>query len=258
MIRLVLATALLLAAATPALAADERLVARAYDPDAVVRIEGRLGVQASIAFGEDEHIDNVAVGDSASWQITPNKRANLLFVKPLSPRARTNMTVVTDRRAYYFDLVASPTAKLLYVLRFTYPDEPNKDAPQLASGLAPAEAQAVAEAPVDPAQLNFAWKPKGSGKLLPARIYDDGQATYLAWALGAAIPAILVRNDKGAEGPVNFAVRDDVIVIDGVPSLIVLRAGKDSATIQNHGAPRPRALPVDNAPALAAASSEGR
>lgn len=259
--------AALLAASAPAFAApppatDERLVSRAYDPDAVVRIDGRLGVQASIAFAEDEHIDNVAIGDSASWQITPNKRANLLFVKPLSARARTNMTVVTDRRAYYFDLVAAPTARPLYVLRFTYPDEPEKAAPQLAGGLAPQEAQAVAEAPVDPARLNFAWKARGSAKLLPARIYDDGAATYLGWAIGAPIPAILIRNERGDEGPVNFAVRGDVIVVDGVPGLIVLRSGKDAATLENKGTPRPRQMPAAASPALAAttpaAPSQGR
>ena len=47
-----------------------------------------------------------------------------------------------------------------------------------------------------------------------------------------------MRNDKGEEGPVNFAVRGDVVVIDGVPELIVLRAGRDSATLENKGPPR--------------------
>ena len=53
-----------------------------------VRIEGRPNVQATIDFGEDEHIENVAIGDSSAWQVTPNKRANLLFVKPLRQARR--------------------------------------------------------------------------------------------------------------------------------------------------------------------------
>jgi type IV secretion system protein VirB9 len=114
-----IAALLLAASAAPALARDARLVDHRYNDREVVRIQGQLGVQASVAFAEDEHIENVAIGDSASWQITPNKRANLLFVKPLSPRARTNMTVVTDRRTYFFDLVAAPGSSPLYVLRFT-------------------------------------------------------------------------------------------------------------------------------------------
>ena len=124
MIRNLILTGTMLALAMPLQAADRRLVSRLYNADEVIQLDGQAGVQASIAFAEDEHIENVAVGDSSSWQITPNKRANLLFVKPLAARARTNMTVVTDRHTYFFDLVAGASATPLYVLRFTYPDEP--------------------------------------------------------------------------------------------------------------------------------------
>jgi type IV secretion system protein VirB9 len=217
-----------------------------------VRVAGRTGVQATIAFAEDEHIENVAIGDSTSWQVTPNKRANLLFVKPLAPRARTNMTVVTDQRTYLFDLVAAPTGNPLYVLRFTYPEAPKTvGAQRSASGLTADEAMALGKPPLDPASLNFAWAKRGDGKLLPARIYDDGQATFVSWAAGVPIPAILVRDEKRAEGPVNFAVRGDVIVIDGVPDVIVLRSGRASATLENQGSPR---KPVDPSAALAAAT----
>lgn len=238
-------------------ARDARLALRQYSPDEIVRIEGKTGVQAAIAFAEDEHIENVAIGDSNSWQVTPNKRANLLFVKPLGQRARTNMTVVTDRRTYLFDLVVSPTTTPLYVLRFTYPEEPKPATPQQAMpGLNEEEQLAASQPPADPAALNFAWRPRGSANLLPARIYDDGQATYVSWAAGTPIPAIQVRDEKGAEGPVNFAVRGDVIVIDGVPDLIVLRLGKHSATLENRGGARAKssAQPA----ALAVAESQGQ
>lgn len=218
--------------AAPAAARDARLAERLYDPEAVVRIEGRGGVQATIAFAEAEHIENVAIGDSASWQVTPNKRANLLFVKPLGVAARTNMTVVTDRHSYFFDLVASPSARPVYLLRFTYPAEP-KQADAAAPAMTEDEARlAAGVAPLDPARLNFAWKPKGSAALLPARIYDDGSATYLAWTAGKPVPAILVRDARGTEGPVNYSVRGDMIVLDTVPSAIVLRSGRESAVVE--------------------------
>lgn len=251
---------LLALAASPAHAGDPRLTERLYNPDQVVRIEGRLGVQASIAFGEDEHIENVAVGDSESWQITPNKRANLLFVKPLAANARTNLTVVTDARAYYFDLVASPRAAPLYALRFTYPAGPKK--PEGApAALTEEERVALAGgAPVDPAQLNFAWRPSGTAKLLPSRIYDDGEATYVVWPPRAELPAIQVLDEKGVEGPVNFAVRGDTIVIDGVPPSIVLRAGKARASLEYQGpdlAQRraPKAAQTPGAPLASAADA---
>ena len=95
MTRALLAAALLAGTvslgAAPAHAGDSRLVERLYNADEVVRVEGKPNVQAMIKFAEDEHIENVAIGDSQAWQVTPNRRANLLFVKPLADRASTNM-----------------------------------------------------------------------------------------------------------------------------------------------------------------------
>lgn len=228
--------------------ADERLVSHLYSDKEVVRIDGKAGVQATIQFGEGESIENVAVGDSQSWQITPNKRADLLFVKPLEGSARTNMTVVTNRHTYFFDLVASARARPLYMLRFTYKDEPRKPAvPGPAVAGLNADEQALtsgdpAAVPADPASLNFAWKKTGAEKLLPARVYDDGDATYLLWPEKAAVPAILIQNEKGEEGPVNYAVRDATIVISDVPQKIILRSGKASAVLE-HGGGQPAARP---------------
>jgi type IV secretion system protein VirB9 len=229
---------------------DPRLVHRSYSADEVVRIDGKAHVQASIVFSEDEHIENVAIGDSNAWQVTPNKRTNMLFVKPLAARARTNMTVVTSEHTYLFDLVAGTATNPLYILRFTYPEKEKSKrlaVPGGSSELKNEELALTGEAPAvrprDPAALNFAWQQKGSSRkavaLLPTRVYDDGEATYLAWALGRPLPAILMRNDRGEEGPVNFAVREDIIVIDGVPPAIILRSGKDSAILERMA---PRAM----------------
>lgn len=242
--------------AIPATAQDPRLVERLYDPTEVVRIDGRTKVQATIKFADDERIENVAIGDSTAWQVTPNKRANLLFVKPLSPAARTNMTVITDRHTYLFDLVANSKARPLYVLSFTYPVDPVAEAAaaeeraRLAAGPAkqanPDELAAAADpfAVIDPALLNFSWTLGGDRSLAPQRFYDDGRATFLSWAASNPVPAILVRDAKGTEGPVNFVVRGDTIVIDGVPPEIVLRLGDDVATLTYAGPVRRLAPPA--------------
>lgn len=240
-ISLLLAATLL--ASNPAQARDSRLVEVFYNADEVVRIEGRTNVQATIQFGETERIENVAIGDSSTWQITPNKRANLLFVKPLAPRGSTNMTVITDKRTYLFDLVANPKAKALYVLRFTYPDEPEEvEEPVLAELGEPRSPNAVELAAAtdpyavtDPALINYEWATKGSPALLPSQAYDDGEATFLVWEAGRPVPAILIKDHEGTEGPVNYAVRGDMIVVDGVPREIVLRSGEDVATLTNKG-----------------------
>ncbi|WP_305096808.1 TrbG/VirB9 family P-type conjugative transfer protein [Croceibacterium aestuarii] len=239
-----IAAVALVGLAAPLHAEDPRLVSRLFDETQVVRVEGKANVQTTIKFGDDELIENVAVGDSQAWQVTPNKRANLLFVKPLADRAATNMTVITNEHTYLFDLVANPRNESpLYVLSFTYPQTVAPAPKRLAPAEGPNAVElAAAHEPqsiVDPAELNFAWNKSGDRNLLPARIYDDGSATFLAWPAGDPVPAILIKDKAGTEGPVNYAVRGDVIVIEGVPEELILRSGKDMAILQNNGPARP-------------------
>lgn len=221
-----------IALAAPA-AADPRIATRAFEPATVVVVHGAANVETTVAFADDERIENVAVGDSAKWQVTPNKRANLLFLKPSGPRARSNMTVVTDQRTYLFDLVSGGPAPV-YMLRFTYPAKPRVAAVTAPAPVVPAAAVTPAPAappPSKPAELNFAWLPAGDKAILPSRAFDDGRSTFLAWPKEAALPAILTRGETGQEGPVNFTVRGDYLVVDGVPPQIILRAGKAMATL---------------------------
>jgi len=248
--RLLIATVAAAAAPTASKAADHdgRIASRIFDATAIVSLHGRSGIQSTVVFGDDERIENVAVGDSDAWQVTPNKRADLLFVKPMNAHARTNMTVVTDQHTYLFDLVATPGAAPVYMLRFTYPDRP-KPAPQpvLAAPTpkpAPATPPAVALPQLDPAALNFAWEAKGDKALLPSRSFDDGRRIYLAWPKDAGLPAILTRSPAGIEGPVNYMVHGDYVVVDGVPPQLVLRLGKQIATLTQLHAISPPAPPL--------------
>lgn len=242
---LALALATATQTSTPVLADDPRLVELEYDPGQIVRINGKSRVQATIMFADDEVIENVAIGDSQSWQVTPNKRANLLFVKPLADNAVTNLTVVTSQRTYLFDLVASPRNRPVYVMSFRYPalEAAKAAAAELeARRLANPSEMAAATDPfavLDPANLNFAWEKRGDASLLPVRAYDDGRATFLSWPSDRAVPAILVTDTDGTEGPVNFTVRGETIVVQSVPRQIVLRHGDGNAQLINNGPVRP-------------------
>lgn len=233
--------------AVPAAAQDARVVTAHYDPSKVIRLNGRTGIQSTIEFGDAESIENVAVGDSAAWQVTPNKRASLLFVKPMAAPARSNMTVVTSKRTYLFDLVSSPKAPAVYVMRFSNPPAPPRPA------AAPVQQAAAQPKPPEatPADLNFAWASDGARQLLPQRLFDDGKATWLAWARDVSMPAILVREPNGNEGPVNYTVKGDYVVVDGVPPQLVLRQGKLVATLTPAPRAAARAEPAPPLPALA-------
>ena len=176
MIRTVSFAALALFASMTAVAAtDSRIRSVAYDPEQIVRIVGKSGIQSTIEFATDEKIENVAVGDSSKWQITPNRRASLLFVKPLAAHSRTNMTVVTDKRTYMFDLVAGePSAAAVYALKFSYPNEKKAEAPKPAQQVATANSRPTAAAVAE--KLHFDGKSNGYKALLPARGFDDGSS----------------------------------------------------------------------------------
>lgn len=232
--------------AVPAHAADPRLQSVHYETDKVVKVQGRLGYQSMIEFGQGEQIENVAVGDSSAWQVTPNKRANLLFLKPLVGKARTNMTVVTDQRVYLFDLsVAATSSAPLYNLRFTYGPKP------VAPGEKPLRkisyptllASAPAVSPTNQQlRINQDWKRKGDKELLPARYYDDGRSLFLQWKPGTPMPALYERDEKGNEGLLNYRQQGAFIVVDGVPNTLVMRLGRDTAVLINRNPSKPNSL----------------
>jgi len=244
MIRKYSFAALVLFASTATVAApDSRIRTLAYDANEIVKIHGKTGIQSTIEFSSDEKIENVAVGDSSAWQITPNKRASLLFVKPLNARSRTNMTVVTDRRTYMFDLVAGDASgSAVYALKFSYPNEkPIKAAVQ------PTQQAAVntaAPATVTAEKLHFDWKSKGHGKLTPNRMFDDGTSLYLAWDKETPLPAILTQAEDKKEGPVNYRMSGEYIVVSPVPQNVVLRYGSKVAVLW----PTRRIVPASPAP----------
>jgi type IV secretion system protein VirB9 len=225
----------LLSCTTAVAASDKRIRTLAYAPDQIVQILGRSGIQSTIEFGPDERIENVAVGDSSAWQITPNRRASLLFVKPLTARSRTNMTVVTDRRTYMFDLVAGDKwTTPIYALKFNYPNDPKPVEPRPSQAQQQAAAAAATEVPaatMTADKLHFDWNKKGNGRLLPTRVFDDGASLYLAWEKETPLPAILTVSEDRKEGPVNYRMSGEYIVINPIPANLVLRYGSKYAQL---------------------------
>ena len=232
---------------TPSLAAsDPRLKSVHYEADKCVSVQGRLGYQSMIEFGNGEQIENVAVGDSSAWQVTPNKRANLLFLKPLMGKAKTNMTVVTDQRTYLFDLSVASSGSALYNLRFTYgerPAQPQQQQRRVAYPSLLANGSPAAPAVAHP-KVNYEWKQKGKKDLLPARTYDDGRAVYLQWKAGVPMPAIYARDAEGRESLVNYRQVGAFIVIDQVPHALVMRLGDKAGYLINRHPPKEQPLRV--------------
>lgn len=206
---------------------DNRVQLVDYDPDRITAIRAALGFQLMIEFAAGERIENVSIGDSVGWQVTPNRRANILFLKPVDGRP-TNMTVVTDARRYLFDLrLAAKGARAApaYSVRFLYP------APATAAPLAPAPE-------LGPQVVNAAYALTGAAEITPSRVFDDGRMTYFEWPAEAALPAIFAVSAEGAESLVNYAVRDGQVVVQQLAPQFVLRNGRQVARIDNTAWPK--------------------
>jgi type IV secretion system protein VirB9 len=233
----VLLSAALLFAASPSQGAlvprpgsgDPRIYVVDYDPAQVVELRATMGYQTFIEFAADEHIENVAVGDATGWQITPNRAANLLFVKPMNEVPTTNMTVVTNYRHYSFELSVRPHApsgdrSIVYTLRFQYPDV----------AMASVAPKPAAPEPLPlPKVANAAYSYDGSMKIVPARVFDDGHATYFEFREG--YPAIFSLDSDKGEAVVNTYMRNGYVVADLVARGFVLRQGADVTHIYNDG-----------------------
>ncbi len=206
--------------------ADARIRTLMYDPDQIVRLNAVFGYQMMIRFAPDERIENVAIGEGQSWQVTPNHEASLLFIKPVDHAARTNMTVITDRRSYLFELDASAAKDAraeTYVVRFLYPPEP-------------VVAQAAPPAPPPPPERrNGAYTYTGSRALLPSVVFDDGRFTYFRWPEATATPALFLISPDGSESLVNYSYRDGFQVVEQTAQSFRLRDGKEVTTVINEG-----------------------
>jgi type IV secretion system protein VirB9 len=194
---------------------DPRIQTIVYDANQVVQLQVASGYQLAIEFAPDERIENVAVGESGAWQVTPNKRGDHLFIKALQAGVTTNLTVVTDARSYAFELqpLFGPLPNMAYTVRFTYP--------------APASA-VVAGAASTPEPGRY--KLSGTKALRPSQIDDDGVHTYIVFPADKPLPAIFAIDEKGREMLVDGGMRDGQYVIDGVRPKLLFRLDKDLAT----------------------------
>ena len=192
-------------------AGDPRIQNVLYDAEQVVQLQGTPGFQTDVEFAADEAIENVAVGDSAAWQVTPNRRGDHLFVKPLIAGVTTNMTVVTSARTYFFERAPLSSGEVPYMVRFRYPS-----------------AQSAAN-DTPPAAIEGRYRLSGAQALRPSRIADDGVHTYIEWPHEASLPAVYALNSQGQETLVNGGMRDGLFVIDGIAQRLVFRIDSEVA-----------------------------
>jgi type IV secretion system protein VirB9 len=201
---------------------DPHIQSVPYDADQVVALRVAAGYAVTIAFSPDERIETVTVGDSGSWQVQANRRADHLVVKPVGGGGSTNLTVITDARVYNFTLYGASGGdpSLPYTLSFTYPPPPGAQVETVPPTLA-------------------SYRLHGDRALWPAALSDDGEATSIVWPSATTLPAVYQDDEAGKEALVNGLMHEGTYVIQGVHKRLVFRRGKESA-IATRIVPRPK------------------
>lgn len=249
--------ALLFALALPAMPAlaldvpqgnkfDYRVKVVNYNANDVVKIVGHFGYQINIVLQDGEQVlpKGVYMGDSQAWQFATLN--NHVFIKPKIENGRTNMTIITNRRAYTLDLSShwsknnKPTSNdMYYQVQFRYPADEAQHALTLAQKQAADAAAAVDKKRLDDQmnvrseRKNWNYFVQGSQSVTPDEASDDGRFTYFRFKGNRDIPAIFMVNEDGSESLVNRDVDGDTVTIHSMAKQFVLRKGNAVAAIFN-------------------------
>lgn len=222
--------------------ADPRIRFVDYDPNNVVMIYGKVGASTMILFEADEQLVDMVSGDTDAWQAASTGKRNGVFVKPAVKAPATNIQVITNKRAYNFDMRLAAQKESGYLtVRFRYPTAEQ-------AALAKAKTEERIEALLEQANpvTNRNYTVQGAGELSPIEAWDDGTMTYMRFPQRGQVPAIYASTGEGdgLERVENVTVASDgTVEVHAVRRKLVLRSGSIVACVFNEGfatvVPRP-------------------
>jgi type IV secretion system protein VirB9 len=209
---------------------DPRIRTVAYNRDNVTAIDATYGTSTMIELQPDEKIETLALGDSMAWKVEPNRKGNIIFVKPIDKNAQSNLNVVTDRRIYSFILRSNlrPPNGQLYEVRFRFPNE-EADARLIAAAKERAAYPNLKDFNIANANSDYGYK--GSPANKPVAVFDDGTKTWFRFE--GETPAIYIVDAERNEALVNFRTEGPFVVVDKVGPQWTLRNGAESTCVFN-------------------------
>lgn len=202
-----------------------------YMPNSVFKFVGHYFYQSIIEFALDEEIETITMGSPSPWQLIP--AGNRIFIKPVGDDATTNMTVITNKRMYFFEMHAENAGdisddKLNFVVKFVYPGENNYEAiTKFETNTGPDMSK--------PELLNFKYSISGESKTIePLQVFDDGEFTYFKFKdINSELPAVFLVDKEGYESLINYRIANKLLVIERVAAKFTLRNGPDIICVYN-------------------------
>lgn len=224
---------------------DSRIKTLIYNENDVYHIVVHYGYQSSIEFAKNEEIEATSLGTSYAWKYSAVGRR--LFITALEGSAHTNMTVITNKRTYHFDLESKDPGEgvddeLVYVVRFFYPDAnfdkstPIVDTKKFSPEKITSENVAPDKVVSEKGGYNYNYSLTGPDIIAPIKVFDDGKSTYLKFKNNNAnIPNIFIVEGSGKEVRTGYSREGEYIVIKKPVKKLVLRLQNDMVTVYNEG-----------------------
>ncbi len=204
-----------------------------YNPNEVYRYIGHYTYQGFIEFEQGETIGTISMGNPSLWLF--ESLGNRLFLKPVGEDgSETNMTVITSKRVYHFELMAREAKgiadkNLIFVVKFVYPDEKEKNIVEFAKTNLSDEPDLR-----DLSKYNFNYQYTGEKSIAPSKVFDNGQFTYFQFSnKNSEIPAIFNVDADGYESLVNYRVSSDYVIVERVGAQFTLRNGSEIVCVYN-------------------------
>ncbi len=154
-----------------------------------------------LALQEAESVNDLNVGDSVRWKVTPAAQGageaviTHVLIKPTDAGLITNLVITTNKRTYIIKLVSREKDWMPRVT-FEYPDDVSAQWKAYRAKLEDrrVEAQATATAAsVAPHAFDFDYSISGDAPWKPTRVYSDGVKTYILFPAEAGageLPAL--------------------------------------------------------------------
>ncbi|MDB2414542.1 P-type conjugative transfer protein VirB9 [Rickettsiales bacterium] len=214
------------------IATDSRIKTFVYSENDIFHLILHYGYQSNIEFTKGEEIETISVGDSYAWKFTPVKRR--IFIKPLEGAVRTNMTIITNKRTYQFELESkypddNLDEELVYVVRFYYPDQNfDRPKPRINTQHFMPKKTTVKKA------YNFDYTLTGPDSIAPLKVFDDGKTTFFQFpANNANIPHIFIKLPNNTTKRVSYLRKGDYIAVRQISGQFLLRMGADEVNVFN-------------------------
>ena len=206
-----------------------------YTEGALYQVYTAPSQVSDIALQKGEKIVSVSAGDTVRSVIGDtvsgggeNARAHVL-VKPIKEDLKTNLVIITDRRAYHLELTSTPETYMASA-SWTYPHDALL-ALRRDNRTAEKAVTQVVDTGLDIDKLRFRYAVSGdSPPWRPVRVFDDTHKVYIQFPArldqGEAPPLFVVGPD-GDNLLVNYRVRGRYYIVDRLFAAAELRLGED-------------------------------